>query len=234
MNGKNLKAALEAKHMSQVDLAETLNVTAVTVSRWVNGTREPSDKIKMKLVELLGVPIEFLMGSQDDTKKAPADPKVSEGRKERRLISMDDWIEVPVVSREWTACCGKGIPALDITSGGEPPVRIERSTLHSYDDMRPPFAIRCEGDSLESAGIHDGDRAVINPAEEPAQGCVALVSRAGSLSLKRVYMLPSGDIVLRNDYGSTRLTPEEQERDELCICGAFICGTYGRPPALPL
>ena len=72
MNGKHLKDALKAKGLTQAALAEKFNVTPVAVSRWINETREPSDSIKMQLAELLDVSIDYLMGTSEDNKKAPA------------------------------------------------------------------------------------------------------------------------------------------------------------------
>lgn len=147
---------------------------------------------------------------------------------------MEDWIKVPIVSREWTACCGTGISAADITNWDEGFVLIDRTKLYRFDDKRMPFAVHCEGDCMESAGIKDGDLAIINPAEDPQQGAVVLASVAGSLSLKRFYSTPSGDVILRSDLGQTRLTASDMERDEFMVRGVLV-GTYqGRPKPLPL
>ena len=157
-----------------------------------------------------------------------------EGEKTRRIISMEDWIKVPIVSREWTACCGAGLSAADITNWDEGIVLVDRTKLYRFDDKRMPFAVHCEGDCMESAGIKDGDLAIINPAEDPQQGAVVLASVAGSLSLKRYYSMPNGDVILRSDLGQTRLTASDMERDEFMVRGVLV-GTYqGRPKPLPL
>lgn len=113
-------------------------------------------------------------------------------------------------------------------------ILVPSDCFHRLDDLRRPFSIHCEGDCLESAGILDGDLAVINPAEEPAQGAIALVSIAGSLSLKRFYSMPNGDVILQSDHGQKRMNAEQMERDEFMVCGVLAGTQRGRPKPMPL
>jgi len=228
-----LRECRKRKGFSQAQLASRIGVTRQAISRWESGADVPGLFRVAALASVLDVSLEELMPEfSDENKKAPAGSP-GEGEK-RTIISMDDWIKVPIVSREWTACCGPGISAADITNWDEGVVLIDRTKLYRFDDRRMPFAIHCEGDCMESAGIKDGDLAIINPAEEPQQGAVVLVSVAGSLSLKRFYSTPSGDVILRSDLGQTRLTVSDMERDEFMVCGVLV-GTYqGRPKPLPL
>ncbi len=225
-------------HLTQQQFADAVNVSLRTVSRWEKIPPEKMADAKIPLgaiAQALGVTTDELISPSDDTKKAPADPKVSEDRKERKIIPLDDWLPAPIVSREWTAHCGGGIPALDITCENNGMVLFNRGLIHTYDDIRPPFAIKCEGDCLESAGIKDGYFAIINPAEEVLPGAVALVSIGGNLSLKRVNFMRNGDVILRNDNDRTRMTPEEMEADDFSVIGALVIPIPGeRPKPLPL
>ena len=219
-------ASERIKHgLSREALAEQLGIATETLARYERGDRIPKVDTLEKLCKIFDVP----MGIFTDTKKAPTE--AGEGR---RKILMEDWIRVPIVSREWTACCGTGISTAEITNMNEGFVLVDRAKFYRFDDMRRPFAIYCEGDCLESAGIYDGYLAIINPAEEPMQGAIALVALAGSLSLKRFYSTPSGDVILRSDYGQTRLTPDQMERDEFTVCGVLADVHQGRPKAVPL
>lgn len=219
MDGDRFKQALKNKALTQVKLAEMLGVTPVSVSRWATNEREPDDTTKLKIAGILDVTTDFLMG-RENIKKEPA--RKGELKVKKRRIDTD-LIDVPVVSREWTACCGNGLPALDLTSEDGQVISIPRASLRIYDDMHPPFAIYCEGDCLESDGIFNGDTVVINPAEEPLNGATALVSIAGSLSLKHVFTLRNGDVILKSDQGERRLSPEQQDSDEFVVCGAMVC-----------
>ena len=231
----NLREIRDRKGLSQQSLADIIGVNRATIRRWETGESKITLEMATKIAQVLGVTTDELMTtSTPENKNAPAETKPGEGAKTRRIISMEDWIKVPIVSRECTACCGSGITAADITNWDEGFILINPDNLRRFDDRRMPYAVHCEGDCMESVGIKDGDLAIINPAEEPMQGTVALVSIAGSLSLKRFYTTPGGDVILRSDLGQTRYTPEMMERDEFMVCGVLV-GTYqGRPKALPL
>ena len=231
MSANRIKEIRAQRGLKQTDVASQVGVSERTYIRYENGVTEPKQSVLERIAQVLGVSTDALMATEN--KKAPAD-MAGEGAKTRRIISMEDWIQVPIVSREWTACCGEGITAEDITSWDEGLILFPRTELRALDDLRRPFAVHCDGDCMESAGILDGDLAVINPAEEPLQGTVVLVSIGGSLSLKRYYLMPNGDVILKSDHEPIRLTPEEQERDEFTICGV-LAGTHrGRPKAWPL
>lgn len=163
--------------------------------------------------------VTYVLEHWDEATKTAPSPQ---GERVQRRIDTN-LIEIPVISREWTACCGGGVTALDLTSEDGRVVSIPRASLRAYDDLRPPFAIYCEGDCLESDGIFEGDVVVVNPAEEPLNGATALVSIAGSLSLKHVFTLRNGDIILKSDQGERRLSREQQDKDEFMICGAMVC-----------
>lgn len=239
MNGNRLKNALEAKGLTQVNLACFLGVNPTSVSRWVNGDRNPRDNLKKKIADYLDVTVGYLMGDErtensssvvqqlEETKNALTN--FGEGNKQHIKI-VNDLMRVPVVSREMTACCGSGIGALDITSdSGEDPVWISRSELRTYDDMRPPFAIYADGDCLESDGIKSDDKVIINPAEEPQNGSIVLVSIYGMLSLKRYYQLTNGTVALRSDTGEQQLSPEKQEDANFSVVGVLVGFFRGRP-----
>ena len=230
--GTTIRELRKQKGLSVPKLAAQIALSQSYLYDLEHDRRVPSVPILQRLAEFFGVTTDELMFATN--KKAPAETMPGEGEKTRRIISMEDWIKVPIVSREWTACCGTGISAADITNWDEGFVLIDRTKLYRFDDKRMPFAVHCEGDCMESAGIKDGDLAIINPAEDPQQGAVVLASVAGSLSLKRFYSTPSGDVILRSDLGQTRLTASDMERDEFMVRGVLV-GTYqGRPKPLPL
>jgi transcriptional regulator with XRE-family HTH domain len=212
----NLKEYRKQKGYSQTQLGQRIGVTRQAISRWESGTDTPSLERIAALARVLGVSIDALAG-------VPATP----GGGVR--IDHEAMIDVPILSREVVACCGRGQPVLDITSPAEPGIQIPRSRLRRYDDSRPPYAIYADGDCLESEGIEPGDQIVINPAEEPAQGAIALVSVYGMLSLKFFYRLGNGVICLRSDRGDQRLTPEDQDAADFFVVGVLV-GTFKPRP----
>lgn len=215
--GKMIAAERIKKGLSREQLAERAKIATETLARYERGDRNPKPQIIERLASVLDVTTDYLMG-REEQKNAPS----PQGERVQRRIDAN-LIEIPVISREWTACCGGGVTALDLTSEDGRVVSIPRASLRAYDDLRPPFAIYCEGDCLESDGIFEGDVVVVNPAEEPLNGATALVSIAGSLSLKHVFTLRNGDIILKSDQGERRLSREQQDKDEFMICGAMVC-----------
>lgn len=217
----NLKEYRKQKGYSQTQLGDRIGVTRQAISRWESGTDTPSLERIAALARVLGVSIDALAGAP-----APLDSGV-------RVDHFAQMIDVPILSREVVACCGSGQKFADITNPAEPGIQIPRSRLHRYDDLHPPYAIYADGDCLESEGITAGDQIVINPAEEPTQGAVVLVSLYGMLSLKIIYQLSDGVICLRSDYGDTKLTPAEQEAAEFTVLGVLVATVKLRPKPRP-
>lgn len=216
-----LKEYRKQKGYSQTQLGDRIGVTRQAISRWESGADTPSLERIAALARVLGVSIDALAGVQ-----VPSSDGV-------RIDHTEQMIDVPVLSREMIACCGDGAGMMDITNPAEPGVQIPRSRLHRYDDLRPPYIIYADGDCLESAGIDSGDQIVINPAEEPTQGSVALVSLYGMLSLKIIYRLGGGVVCLRSDYGDQRLTQEEQDTADFAIRGVLVNVIKPRPRPRP-
>ena len=57
-----LKHLREKANITQVKLADDLNVAQNTISNWENGTREPNSDMLKKLALYFGVSIDFLVG----------------------------------------------------------------------------------------------------------------------------------------------------------------------------
>jgi len=230
----NLRETRDRKGLSQQSLADIVGVNRATIRRWETGESKITLEMATKIAHALGVTTDELMTtSTSENENAPAGTKPGEGVKDKQ-IDMTGWLTIPIVSREWTACCGAGISAADITNNDEGVVKVDRKMFYRIDDRRMPFAIHCEGDCLESAGIRDGYLAIINPAEEPMNGSIVLVTLGGSLSLKYFNAMPNGDVLLRSDRDPVRLTPEQMERDEFGIIGVLADVHQGRPKIRPL
>ena len=62
--GKRIKAALDAKGMTQRELAKKIRVREVSVSRYVTGNRIPRATILIDIAKALDVSIDYLMGGE--------------------------------------------------------------------------------------------------------------------------------------------------------------------------
>ena len=66
MDGQRLKKKRKELGLSGEAIAKALETTKVTVSRWENGTSEPSDKKKAILARVLHTSVAYLMGETDN------------------------------------------------------------------------------------------------------------------------------------------------------------------------
>ncbi len=76
---------------------------------------------------------------------------------------------------------------------------VERSLdLNEYlvHNAAATFFVRAQGDSMQGAGIHDGDLLVVDRAIQPVHGRVVIAAVHGELTVKRLWMR-EGRTVLR-------------------------------------
>ena len=62
--------------MTQKKLAETINVTEATLSRYINGEREPKSEIVANIATALHTTTDFLLGVEEN-EKVVSYPKIS-------------------------------------------------------------------------------------------------------------------------------------------------------------
>lgn len=63
MFSERLKLALENSNISQVRLAQELELTGPAVNRWCNNVTEPDNKTIVKIANILGVSTDYLLGN---------------------------------------------------------------------------------------------------------------------------------------------------------------------------
>ncbi|KSU76054.1 SOS response UmuD protein. Serine peptidase. MEROPS family S24 [Pseudarthrobacter enclensis] len=81
-------------------------------------------------------------------------------------------------------------PAQDYFDG-----RIDLNA-HLIKDITSTFVVRVTGDSMEGAGISDGDELIVNRALEPKDGSVVIAVLDGELTVKRL-RITSGGVILQ-------------------------------------
>lgn len=64
--GNNIFARLQEIGMSQYRLAYKLGINQGTLSKWINGLREPKASMLYKISKILGVTMDELMRGTDD------------------------------------------------------------------------------------------------------------------------------------------------------------------------
>ncbi|MEV7133450.1 translesion error-prone DNA polymerase V autoproteolytic subunit [Arthrobacter sp. NPDC093128] len=69
---------------------------------------------------------------------------------------------------------------------------------HLIKDITSTYVVRVSGDSMEGAGISDGDELIVNRALDPKDGSVVIAVLDGELTIKRLRITASG-VVLQAD-----------------------------------
>ncbi|UUL76696.1 translesion error-prone DNA polymerase V autoproteolytic subunit [Pseudarthrobacter sp. Fe7] len=80
-------------------------------------------------------------------------------------------------------------PAQDYFDG-----RIDLNA-HLIKDITSTFVVRVTGDSMEGAGISDGDELIVNRALEPKDGAVVIAVLDGELTVKRLRVTRTGVVL---------------------------------------
>lgn len=66
---------------------------------------------------------------------------------------------------------------------------------HLIKDITSTFVVRVTGDSMEGAGISDGDELIVNRALEPKDGSVVIAVLDGELTVKRLRITATGVVL---------------------------------------
>lgn len=169
-----LSQALESRGMKAADLSKKTKVAEGTISCYINGRYEAKQNRVQVFAEALNVNPAWLMGydvpmdaerPSQPTQKATIPPG---------FIPMPKMVKVPLVG---SIACGTPILAEQNIDGH----------VDAPEDIRCDFALRCKGDSMIGAGIHDGDAVYIHIQPEVENGEIAAVRIGEEATLKRVY-----------------------------------------------
>ncbi|MFF2317752.1 LexA family protein [Arthrobacter sp. NPDC058097] len=66
---------------------------------------------------------------------------------------------------------------------------------HLIKDITSTYVVRVTGDSMEGAGISDGDELIVNRALEAQDGSVVVAVLDGELTIKRLRITPAGVVL---------------------------------------
>lgn len=145
-----------------------------SISKIENGKADiPQSKIAA-FADALETTTAYLMGWEEQPTPKPTSPTpIPPG-----FMPMPKMKKVPLIG---AIACGDPITALQNREGD----------VDVPEDVRCDFALKCHGDSMTGAGIHDGDVVYIHIQPEVENGEIAAVRIGDEATLKRVYY--SGD-----------------------------------------
>ncbi|WP_338201634.1 XRE family transcriptional regulator [Lactobacillus rizhaonensis] len=160
--GSKIKSLREKHGMDQQTLAEKLNTSRVTISRYESGTRKANQDVLFKLAKLFNININYFFPTIEN--------EVS--------IDPNNFRRVPLVGE---IACGTPILAEQNIEGYVPMYFKNNNKNDSF------FALKCKGNSMNPT-LKDGDTVFIKqqPTVEDGEIAAVLVDDETAATLKRV------------------------------------------------
>ena len=162
---ENIKRIRLEHGLSQAEFGKIAGVSDKAVSTWELGTKTPRMGAVEKIANYFGITKSAIVDDVQPASPAPIPPG---------FIPMPKMRKVPLVG---SIACGTPILAEQNIDG----------SVDAPEDIRCDFALRCKGDSMIDAGIHDGDAVYIRIQPEVENGEIAAVRVGEEATLKRVY-----------------------------------------------
>ena len=170
---ENIKRIRLEHGLSQAELGKIAGVSDKAVSTWELGIKVPRMGAVEKMAKYFGIAKSVIVDDEQ-----PAYPSTSPAPIPPGFMPMPKMKKVPLIG---AIACGDPITALQNREGD----------VDVPEDIRCDFALKCRGDSMVGAGIHDGDVVYIHIQPEVENGEIAAVRIGDEATLKRVYY--SGD-----------------------------------------
>lgn len=162
--GTNIKMLRTNAGLSQTELGKIAGVTDKAVSTWEADIKTPRMGAVERMASYFGVPKSAILDDgYQTTVRVPTgfDP-------------LPKMVKRPLIG---SIACGEPITA--------------EENIEDYVDVPESahcdFCLRCKGDSMIDAGIHDGDVVYIHVQPEVENGQIAAVRVDGEATLKRVF-----------------------------------------------
>lgn len=165
---RRLREGLDVRGMTQAELAKRSGISKSSISRYIKGDWEGKQSAVYELAKALGVMEAWLMG-YDVPMESDTSPAVPPG-----FEPLPKMVKRPLVG---SIACGEPITAEE---------NIE-DYVDVPENVQCDFCLRCKGDSMIDAGIHDGDVVYIHITPQVENGQIAAVRIDGEATLKRVF-----------------------------------------------
>ena len=210
---QRLREGLDLRGMKQIELATRSGISKYSISHYLKGDWEGKQDAVYELARALNVSEAWLMGYDVPAERSA--PKVSVQLDKKPTIP-PGFMPLPKMRK---------VPLIGAIACGDPITAIQNreGDVNAPVDMRCDFALKCQGESMIGAGIHDGDVVYIRIQPEVENGEIAAVRIGEEATLKRVY--------LHNDY--IELRPENpafesiirrrEEMNDVQIEGKAVC-----------
>lgn len=174
---ERFKLLRKERGLSQAVLATELGFTKSSVNMYERGDREPGLESLETIADFFNVDMDYLLGKSDVQNRflyTPASDAES-------VALPDNILPMPVTYT---------VPLLGTIACGEPILAAENieDNVEVPEHIHADFALRCKGDSMINARIHDGDIVYIRQQPAVNNGEIAAVLIGEEATLKRVYV----------------------------------------------
>ena len=173
-----LKQLREQKGLSMRQVASSLGMPYTTYVNYEKGAREPNSETLILLADFFETSIDDMLGKS--LLPSPTDFDLP-----LNIIPMPKMNTVPLIG---TIACGDPILAAE---------NIE-AEVSMPEHVVADFALRCKGDSMINARIHNGDIVYIRQQPTVENGQIAAVLIGDEATLKRVYYYPDSNKLVLN------------------------------------
>lgn len=194
----NIGKLRHARGMSQQQLAEKLNTTAVSIGRY----EREDQRLSLPLLRRFGKIFDVTIG---------------EVAGETRLTP--DYLSVPVF--DLRAAAGAGALAQDNEPAGHLMFR-EHWLRRMASDIHRLFVLEISGDSMWET-LHDGDHALVDPAQtNPRREGLYVIRIDDMLQVKRISMHPVTRLLTVKSDNPAYRTFDNIKPDDITIMGRVI------------
>lgn len=171
------KQLRKERGLTQQGLATELGFTKSSVNMYERGEREPGLESLETIADFFNVDMDYLLGASNTPNRflAVADESGNPTTAPDNILPMPATYTVPLLG---TIACGEPILAAE---------NIE-DNVEVPEHIHADFALRCKGDSMINARIHDGDIVYIRQQPAVNNGEIAAVLIGDEATLKRVYV----------------------------------------------
>ena len=174
---ERFKLLRKERGLSQAALATELGFTKSSVNMYERGDREPGLESLETIADFFNVDMDYLLGKSDVQNRFLYTPA-----SDAESVALPDNI-IPMTAT-YT------VPLLGAIACGEPILAAENieDNVEVPEHIHADFALRCKGDSMINARIHDGDIVYIRQQPAVNNGEIAAVLIGDEATLKRVYV----------------------------------------------
>lgn len=227
--GSRIRAAREAKGMTQPQLAEMIgNITSNGISMWENNKNRPDFDRLSKLCEILDISADEILGIKIDVNR-PTFEEIERNKKIRVLdehgLEMVDF----VVNKEYARMMAQvkkkehllkmkwySIPASAGTGSFLDNSPYESILVHESSEAEAAdFALSVSGDSMEPE-FHDGDKVFVKEQKTVEEGEIGIFVINGEAYIKQLGKKCL--ISLNSKYKPIQLYPD----DSVYCCGKVL------------